>query len=125
MKKGKFQRYTPEFKVEIAERMVAGENIVGLSKRYGLARSMMYRWRDKYRKEGAAGLTRAVGRGREPAAATEDHEQRLRRRIAELERKVGQQAVEIDFFKGVFKRLEEQPKASRPGGAVSTRKSDG
>jgi hypothetical protein len=29
-------------------------------------------------------------------------------RIAELERKVGQQALEIDFLKGCLQRIEEQ-----------------
>jgi transposase len=29
-------------------------------------------------------------------------------RIADLERKIGQQALEIDFLKGCFKRVEEQ-----------------
>ena len=43
--------------------------------------------------------------------------------IADLERKVGRQAVEIDFFKGVFKRLEELPKTKRHGGEASTRRS--
>jgi hypothetical protein len=52
-------------------------------------------------------------------------EEQLRRKVAELERKVGQQAVEIDFFKRVFKRLDELPKAKRVGGDASTAKSDG
>lgn len=123
------RKHTLEFRVEIVERMLAGENVSALSKQYGLARSMMYRWRDTYRGQGAGGLARASGRS-VPAQAPQpgvaepvQTEQKLRRRIAELERTIGRQAVEIDFFKGVFKRLKESPKAQRRGEEASTRRS--
>jgi len=45
-------------------------------------------------------------------------------RIAELERKVGQQALEIDFLKGCLQRIEEQPMLpALPGNPRPTRKS--
>ena len=46
------RRHSAEFKIEIAERMLAGENVKALSKQYRLARSMMYRWRDAFRERG-------------------------------------------------------------------------
>lgn len=121
--------HTPEFKLQIVERMLAGENVVSLASRYKLPRSMMYRWRDAYRLEGTAGLARRPGAaGKAPVrraggSETSPLEAKLRQRIAELERKVGQQAVEIDFFKGVFKRLDELPKVRRRGGDASTPRS--
>jgi transposase len=128
---GEVREHSVEFRVDIAKRMLAGESAKALSREYGLARSMMYRWRDTYRKQGAIGLERPPGRppgkaGPASAAAKRDDatEQQLRQCIAELERKVGRQAIEIDFFKGVFKRLEELPKAKRRGGDASTRRSD-
>jgi transposase len=120
------RRHSAEFRIEIAQRMLAGENVMGLSRRHQLPRGMMYRWRDAYRKDGPAGLSRPVGRPDRSAPAVNraaDNEQRLQQRIAELERTIGRQAVEIDFFKGVFKRLESLPKAPRRGGAASTRRS--
>jgi len=45
-RRNRFHR--PEFRVEIVERMQAGENLAALASQYGLARSMMYRWRDTY-----------------------------------------------------------------------------
>lgn len=116
------RQHSPEFRVEIVERMLAGENVKALSKQHGLARSMMYRWRDAYRRQGAAGMAAAEKPPGNQAQAS-DSEARLRERIAELERTIGQQAVEIDFFKGVFKRLKESPKAQRRGGEASTRRS--
>ena len=120
------RQHSPEFRLEIVERMLAGGNVTALSKQHGLARSMMYRWRDAYRGRGAGGLARAPGKTASPprhAAEPVEGEQQLRQQIAELERTIGRQAVEIDFFKGVFKRLKESPKAQRRGGEASTRRS--
>ena len=60
---------------------------------------------DRPREPGAAGkapVRRAGGSETSPLEA------KLRQRIAELERKVGQQAVEIDFLKGCLQRIEYQ-----------------
>lgn len=116
------RQHSPEFRVEIVERMLAGENVKALSQQHGLARSVMYRWRDAYRRQGAAGLAE-VEKPPGKRAPADDSEQRLRERIAELERTIGRQAVDIDFFKGVFKRLKESPKAQGRGGEASTRRS--
>jgi len=114
----KQRQHSPEFRVQIVERMLAGENVMALAKQHGLARSMMYRWRDAYRRQGAGGIDKPPG-----PPAEGDRERKLRERIGELERTIGRQAVEIDFFKGVFKRLRESPKAQRRGGEASTRRS--
>ena len=123
------RQHSVEFKIEIAERMLAGECSAALSQQHGLARSMMYRWRDAYRKEGAAGLERRVGRppgSSAPAAPVgATTEEKLRRRIAELERKIGRQTVENDFLRRAFKQVSELPKAPGRGGNASTPKSDG
>jgi transposase len=129
----KNRRHSAEFRIEIAQRMLAGESVMALSRRFGLARSMMYRWRAAYREKGVPGLSRPVGRSPGASAVAQAPsaqrgakvEEQLRRKVAELERKVGQQAVEIDFFKEVFKRLDELPKAPRRGGDASTAKSGG
>lgn len=125
------RQHSPEFRLEIVKRMLAGENVTALSNQHGLARSMMYRWRDAYRSGGAGGVARATGRRGSIQAAPRgptpgepgEREQKLLGRIAELERTIGRQTVEIDFFKGVFKRLNESPKAPRHGDEASTRRS--
>lgn len=121
---GKSRSHAAEFRVEIAQRMEAGENVKALSRQYKLARSMMYRWRDAYRKHGPGGLARSPGKPAGPVApAAPGPDERLRQRIAELERKVGQQSLEIDFFKGVFRRLGDLPKAPWRGSEASTKRS--
>lgn len=125
----KVRQHTAEFRISIAEQMLAGADVMALSRQHQLARSMMYRWRDALHKHGAAGLTGVMGRPRsivkrQNGQPSEQLEQRLRSRIAELERKVGQQTVEIDFFKGVFKRLGVRPKTRPDGEEKSTPRSD-
>ncbi len=116
------RQHSREFRIEIVERMLAGEKVMALSQQHGLARSMMYRWRDAYRRQGASGMSKAAKAAYKQAKAG-DSEQKLRERIAQLERTIGRQTVEIDFFKGVFKRLKESPQAQPRGDKASTRRS--
>ena len=47
-----------------------------------------------------------------------------RRQIAELERKVGQQALDLDFFKGALRRIETSRRTDTgPGAPVSSPRS--
>ena len=57
---------------------------------------MLHRWRREFR-QGRATRFPATG-----------NERWSEGRIAELERKIGQQALEIDFLKGCLQRIEEQ-----------------
>ena len=121
--------FTPEFRVQVARRILQGESVSKLHHELGIKRSILYRWRDTYRKEGAAGLERKVGRPPgvpnparpQPGVSPEES---LRQQIAALERKVGQQAVQLDFFKRAFRRVKESNQASAHAGATaSTRRS--
>ena len=121
--------FSAEFRVEVARRILQGESVCKLHHELDIKRSVLYRWRDGYRKEGAAGLARAMGRPpgmANPATPKPggSAEESLRQQVAALERKVGQQAVQLDFFKRAFKRVKESNRANRSAGATaSTRKS--
>ena len=118
--------FTPEYRVGVAQRIVAGESISALSQEMAIRRSVLYRWRDAYRKDGEAGLNRPAGRppGTQPARPPGDPQQATQRRIAELERKIGQQQVENDFLRRAFKRVEElRQKRLRNGATASTPRS--
>jgi transposase len=121
--------FSPEYRIEIAQRIERGESVSKLHRELDIKRSVLYRWRDALRKEGPGGLARAVGRPPGvPNPATPkpgvSAEEALRQQIAALERKVGQQALQLDFFKRAFKRVKEssQPSAST-GATASTRRS--
>ena len=98
--------------------MEAGESVAGLSRELGVRRKLLYEWRTRYRQRSLAALSRRPGR--EPKTAGEV-EQQAARQIAELERKVGRQALQIDFLQRAFKRVEGlRQNRSETGGTAST-----
>ena len=118
---GKQRVHTAEFKISVVQRMLAGEPVARLSREVKVKREMLYRWRDAYRKQGPAGLQRPRGR---PRKKPEEGVPAVEARIRELERKVGQQAMVIDFLQKACKRVKELRQTSKgPGGTASMEKS--
>jgi transposase-like protein len=124
--------FSAEFKVAVVRRILNGENLSALQREVGIKRSVLYRWRDAYQKEGAAGLSRP--RGRPPGvpsaaramtpAAGSPGEDAASQKVAMLERKIGRQALEIDFLQRAFKRVKElRQQSSKAGGTASTERS--
>jgi len=107
--------------------MLEGESVTALHHELQIKRSVLYRWRDAYRKEGVAGLQRAQGRPPglpNPPRPTGEPGAAAARRIAELERKIGQQALDLDFFRRAFKRVKESRRTpAAPGATASTERS--
>jgi transposase len=118
------REFSPEFRIQVAKRILAGESVSKIHAEVQIKRSVLYRWRDAYGKDGAAGLQRA--RGRPPGVPNPtlrpraSEEERLRQQVAELERKVGQQALHLDFFKRAFKRVKESRQTSGTTGAAAS-----
>jgi transposase len=115
-KMGRPRKYDEEFRRAALERMKSSEDVGALARELGLNRSQIYRWRNE-------------ALGRKPVARPESwqqekNEERQRRRIAELERLVARQALELDFFKGALLRIEEnRRKQGQSSGRPSTSKS--
>ena len=113
--------YSFEFKKAAVERAGTAPSIPALSKELGVHNCQIYRWLRIYEEKGEQGLRRH-GRGRlsrtpEPPEPTDPQ-----RRIAELERVIGQQAVDLDFLKRAFKRVKEsRPNSSSSGATASTK----
>ena len=55
---GKYRVFSQEFKANVAQRILNGESVTALHRELQIKRSVLYRWRDAYRKEGAAGFER-------------------------------------------------------------------
>jgi hypothetical protein len=110
-KVGQPRKYSLEFRREALERMAKCDNITQLARELGIRRKFLYKWREE-------------ARGPQPESAAEVPVAKLRERIAELERLVGQQAAENDFFKGALRRIKERRQQSASsGGAASTTRS--
>ena len=126
--KKKRRSFTREFKLSVLARMQQAESIVGLAQELKLERKLLYCWRDKYAAGGSENLRRA-GRPSatgaagceppgEPAAHTVSDAQQ---RIAELERKIGQQQLEVDFFRAALQQVRGRRRTNGvPGEATST-----
>jgi transposase len=109
---GWWVKYSPEFRAQALERLKGCVNVSALARELGISRKWLYLWRD--RKPVPA----------DPRSKGERERDRLRKRVAELERLTGQQAAQIDFFKGALRRVEERrPRNDASGGAASTSKS--
>jgi transposase len=112
------------FKRKVVERIHAGEPISALSAELGIKRQILYRWRDAF---AAGGSPRPRGRppkaealARQADTAGLSDLQIAQRRVAELERKVGQQQLELDFFQQTLRRLEEMRRLEAERGATSS-----
>ena len=119
--------FRAEFRIAVARRILNGESVSALSNKLKIKRSVLYRWRDAYRGEGAAGLNRT--RGRPTGVATKAIRKAnsgpaaAEQRIAELEQRLGRMALENDFLRRAFKRVKEaRSKNNAPGEAHCTEK---
>ena len=135
-------RFSREFKLEALRRMEAGENVSDLARQLGVSRKSIYQWRNRYRLGGSKALR---GRGRMTNADLLAHEERpaaenqpdkearqtsleelarAQRQISSLERKIGQQQVELDFFQQALRQVRDQRlRSGVPGGTASTKSS--
>jgi transposase len=115
----KHREYPTALKQAALARLAAGESVTKVARDLQLRGRLLYAWRDKVRQGGSAAL-RGLGRPRKratavaaPAAAWaagetgEDEPARAQRRVAELERKIGQQQVDLDFFRRALRHVKE------------------
>jgi len=143
--------FSTEFKSRVVQRIEAGERLAAVAVELGIRRKLLYEWRAAYRALGSAGLNRKRGpkpggkksavsspgrassdppsvpagasssarSGEELAQARELAEAKAR--IAELERVIGRQQVDLDFFQRALRLMDATP----PSGiaANSTRSS--
>jgi transposase-like protein len=114
--------YGMELKLAAVRRVRAGGSVRAVAEELGIRRKRLYVWKDRYVELGEAGLVRRRGgRPRKEASAGENGSGTkvgrgellaARKRIAELERKVGQQELELDFFGEALRRIKVDAKRS-------------
>ena len=102
--------YSPRFKLGVIERMEAGESASALSRELKIKRELLCDWRRLWRQQGTGALRRqgrpALAEALLHGAAAPKSLAEAEHKIAELERKVGQQALELDFFGRALQRIE-------------------
>jgi transposase len=90
------RKFTKEFKLGAVRRLEQGVSMAEVARGLEVSPNVLHRWRKEFR----AGTGNAFpGNGRQRWSEGQ---------VAELERKIGQQTLEIDFLKGCLQRIEEQ-----------------
>jgi transposase len=128
----KKHRYFPEdVKRAAVKRVAEGVSVSTVAREIGANRGRLYEWYRKYQEGGLEGLRR-VGRPRKAEALSararswkeaSDETAATRRQVAELERKIGQQQVDLDFFRKALRHVEETRRAQAEAGAAASTKS--
>ena len=90
------RKFTAEFKAEVVRRLELGASVAEVARACELNPNVLHRWRRERRENGKQAFP---GLGQRRAEEN---------RVAELERKIGQQALEIDFLRRCLQRVEEQ-----------------
>ncbi|MGH7246776.1 MAG: transposase [Pseudomonadota bacterium] len=123
--------FSREFKVRIVGRMLGGENATALARELRFSRKDLYVWRDRFLSGGPEAL-RGPGRppGRAmmapragpapPSGAAASELATALRRVAELERKVGQQELELDFFRQALRQVAGARRSSAGTGVTGS-----
>jgi transposase len=124
--------FTREMKLTAVRRMLAGENVSGLARELKVLRKDLYKWRASFRSGGPAAL-RGPGRPRKlvqdkppdasaaaPPVQRDAELTKAAQRIADLERKIGQQQVELDFFRQALRQVGGKRRAGDGPGARSS-----
>jgi len=105
------RKFTREFKLAAIEQIESGKSLARVARELEIHENTLYRWKQEYQRHACEAFS-GLGRVRAPS------------REAQLERKIGQMTLEIDFLKKVLQRVEEQRLLDNAGaGRRSTRRS--
>ena len=118
--KRKWTHWPAEFRQRALEQMKTSPSVTALAKELGVDRQLLYVWKQQ-----------AEGRrkGREASGSEDACELRIReleKRVGELKGVIGQKTLELDFFAGALRRVEEsRQRRGKSGATASTPKSAG
>jgi len=112
-------------------RLAAGEAASAVAADLKVHRQRLYEWQDLVRQGGLEAL-RGPGRPRKGSldgpplkSALLNEGAAARRRIAELERKIGEQQADLDFFRQALRHVKARQQAAGVSGARRSTKSSG
>src|SRR5258706_14665363 len=88
--------FTKEFKLAAVQRLERGSSMGEVARALEVNPNVLHRWRREIR-QGPGNVFPGQGKQRWAEG-----------RVVVMERKIGQQALEIDFLKGYLQRIEEQ-----------------
>jgi transposase-like protein len=90
------RKFTREMKLAAIQRLETGASAAEVARAFEINPNVLHRWRKEFL-NGPGNAFSGAGKRRWDET-----------KVAQLERKVGQQTLEIDFLKGCLQRIEEQ-----------------
>lgn len=118
------RRFSREFKIAAVRRVMEGEPVGAVARDLGIAFRLLWTWRKRVAEKGEEYL-HELGRPKQWQQARPGDppdEGRQQRRMAELERVVGRQQMEIRFLAKALRRVEEQRQQKKNAGGVASSK---
>jgi transposase len=94
------QQYSRELKIAAMRELDAGKSMAHVAREYQLSPRRLEVWKAEWRAKGELAFP---GQGGRPQAKSDAE------RMAQLERKIGQQTMEIDFLKKALRHFREHP----------------
>ena len=120
-----------ELKRRAVGRVACGEEVSAVAAELKVDRRRLYEWQDQVRQGGLEAL-RGPGRPRQGSfdgpplrSAILNEGAAARRRIAELERKIGEQQAALDFFRQALRHVKARQQAAGVSGKPRSSKSSG
>lgn len=104
------RRHSKAFKLSAIARMESASDVAGLAADLGIDRGLLYKWQRAYRLGGEAALRLPGERSGGVVVAGEAEEgfaagPAASGRMSALERKVAEQALELDFFRAALRHF--------------------
>ena len=113
------RRFTRDFKIGAVRRVTEGESLATVARDLKIGIELLWRWKKRVVERGEGHLYDIGERSRAGEISREASQQR---RIAELERLVGRQQLEIRFLDKALRRVEELRQGKNDGGAAASSK---
>ena len=119
------RRFTREFKIAAVRRILEGEAVGAVARDLEIHFRVLWGWKKRVLEKGEEylhelGRPKQWQRARRPEELAEDASQR--RRVAELERLVGRQQMEIRFLAKALRQVEERRQQKKNAGGVASSK---
>ena len=126
----RYRNFSREFKLKVIARLDAGEGGSDLARKLSIKRSLIYRWRDSFRRGGPLALRPKRGRPKKAEALTMAVQRGVNAKandlsdaehqIALLEAKIGRQQLDLDFFRQALQRVEVSRRPNERSGVTAS-----
>ena len=115
------RRFSREFKIAAVQRVKEGEQVGAVAQDLDIRFRLLWEWKKRVAEKGEEYL-HGLGRPKQQASKADATDFSQQRRMAELERLVGRQQMEIRFLAEALRQVEERRQQKNDAGGVASSK---